>query len=226
MTNKGRSRHMASLAAPKYFGIERKAHVYISKPNAGRHTLDRSVSLALSLKKLGFANSSSEAKKIISSGIVSLNGKKMWDPRFPVGLSDTLEVKGKAYRVSINNLAKVSFDEAKKTDHEAQLYRIIGKYKAKEGKIMLRLHDGRIIKSDNKVRVNDSVIIDTKGSVKKVLKMDVGAECFVFSGVHVGTNGKIKSITPGNEKREASAVIIPKSGDEFETIIKNVMVVE
>ncbi len=216
---------MASLAAPKYFGIQRKAHMYIAKPNAGRHTLDRSVSLMLTLKKLGFAESTSEAKKIISSGIVSLNGRKMSEPKFPIGLGDTIEVKGKAYRLSIDHLARVAFDEVKKPDHDSQLYRIIGKYKAREGQIMLRLHDGRIVKSDNKAKVNDSVIVDSKGTVKKILHMDVGAECFVFSGVHVGTNGKIKTITPGNEKREASAVISPKTGDEFETIIKNVMIV-
>jgi small subunit ribosomal protein S4e len=225
MANKGRSRHMTSLAAPKYFGIERKEHKYISKPNAGRHTLDRSLSLMLSLKRLGFASSSSDAKKVISSGIVSLNGRKMSEPKFPVGLSDTLEVKGKAYRISIDRLSKVAFEEVKKPDYDSQLYRVIGKYKARKGQIMLRLHDGRIVKSDNKVRVNDSVIVDSRGAVKKVLGMDVGAECFVFSGVHVGTNGKIKAITPGNAKREASAVVSPRSGDEFETIIKNVMVV-
>ncbi len=109
MANKGRSRHMTSLAAPKYFGIERKAHKYISKPNAGRHTLDRSLSLMLLLKRLGFAESSSDAKKIISSGIVSLNGRRMSEPKFPVGLSDTVEVKGKAYRIGIDNLARASF---------------------------------------------------------------------------------------------------------------------
>ncbi len=225
MANKGRSRHMTSLAAPKYFGIERKAHKYISKPNAGRHTLDRSLSLMLLLKRLGFAESSSDAKKIISSGIVSLNGRRMSEPKFPVGLSDTVEVKGKAYRIGIDNLARASFEEVKKPDYDSQLYRVIGKYKARKGQIMLKLHDGRTVKSDNKAKVNDSVIVDSNDAVKKVLRLDVGAECFVFSGVHVGTNGKIKTITPGNEKREASVVISPKSGEEFETIVKNVMIV-
>jgi small subunit ribosomal protein S4e len=225
MANKGRSRHMTSLAAPKFFGIQRKAHKYISKPNAGRHTLDRSLSLLLLLKKLGFAGTTAEAKKIISSGIVTLNGRKMSEPKFPVGLSDTIEVKGKAYRISIDHLARVAFDEVKKADHDSQLYRVIGKYMARKGQIMLKLHDGRTVKSDNKVKVNDSVIIDSNDVVKKVLRLDVGAECFIFSGVHVGTNGKIKAITPGTAKTEASVVISPKSGDEFETIVKNVMIV-
>ncbi len=226
MANKGRSRHMAGLAAPKFFAIKRKEHKYVIKPNAGRHTLDRSISLRLALKKLELAKTASEAWKILKSNNVLVNGKPIQEPKFPVGLNDTIEIKstGGASRITVDNLAKIAFVEVKKPDYDSQLYRVIGKYKARKGQIMIRLHDGSSTKAENEVKVNDSVIIDSKKNVKKVLKMDTGAKCLVISGVHVGTNGTIRTIKPGTEKKDASAVIAPNEGEEFETIIKNVMV--
>ncbi len=227
MANKGKSRHMASLAAPKYFAVRRKEHYYIAKPNPGRHTLERSIPVLLALKKLGVAGTKSEASKIFREGKVRVNGKRIMEMKFPVGLNDVIEVQGvhPAHMITIDNLAKVKFDPVEKPNHDSQLYRVIGKYMARKGQVMIRLHDGSIAKASNDVRVNDSVVIDSKRNVKKVLNMGAGAECFIVSGVHVGAAGRIKSIKEGTEKREASAVIAPKSGEEFETIIRNIMVV-
>jgi small subunit ribosomal protein S4e len=228
MANRGKSRHMASLAAPKYFAIERKTHKYIKKPNPGRHTLDRCISLLLALKKLGVASTTIEASRVLRSGIVRVNGRVVREAKFPIGLNDIVAVDGaSAYKTGIDRLAKVSFEEVKNPDYNSMLYRVVGKYKAKKGQIMLRLHDGSAVKSGNDAKVNDSVIVDSKKGVKEVLRMDVGAECVVISGVHVGAVGRIKSIKLGTVKTDASAMIIPKKGEEeeFETVIRNIMIV-
>ena len=41
MAEKGNSRYMKRLNAPEYFGIHRKEHAYVTKPNPGRHTLEQ-----------------------------------------------------------------------------------------------------------------------------------------------------------------------------------------
>ncbi|MFI5412829.1 MAG: S4 domain-containing protein [Candidatus Micrarchaeales archaeon] len=227
MGNRGKSRHIKSLASPKFFGIHRKEHKYVTKPNPGRHTLERSVSVILALKKTGVADSTSAAVMILRSGNVLVNNRVIREAKFPIGLNDILEIKGagKAFKVSIESHAKITFEEEKKPDYESQVYRVIDKYKTTKGQIMLRLHDGSIARASNEVKVNDSVILDAKRSVKKVLNLGAGAECFVIKGVHVGKTGRIKTITPGTEKMEARAVVSPKSGEEFETIIKNLMVI-
>jgi small subunit ribosomal protein S4e len=226
MSNRGKSRHMKSLAAPKYFGINRKAHVYIGKPNPGRHSLDRCVSLSLALRKTNIAASTGEAMKIITTGNVLVNNKSIREWKFPVGLNDIIEIKGAgiAYKIGIDEHAKITFEEDKKPNYNAQLYRVIGKYKTTKGEIMLRLHDGSIAKGKNEIKVNDSIKLDSKRAVKDTMAMAVGAECLVISGVHVGTNGRVKSIKKGTEKQDPSAVIAPKQGEEFETIIKNIMI--
>ncbi len=227
MGNRGKSRHIKGLAAPKYFGIHRKEFRYVTKPNPGRHTLERSVSVLLAMKKTGVANSTSEAVKILRSGNVLVNNRIIHESKFPIGLNDILEIKGsgKAFKVSIESHAKITFEEEKKPDYESQVYRVIGKYMTTKGQLMIRLHDGSIAKAKNDVKVNDSVILDAKRNIKKILNLGAGAECFVIKGVHVGKIGRIKTITKGTEKMDARAVVAPKSGEEFETIVKNLMVI-
>ncbi|MCW6159876.1 MAG: hypothetical protein LVQ95_02190 [Candidatus Micrarchaeales archaeon] len=226
MANRGKSRHMTGLAAPKYFGIYRKHQRYVLKPNPGRHSLDRCVPLLLAVKKLGAAQGSVEVSSIIRNGSVLVNGRGIREVKYPVGLNDVIEFKGTGQYciIGIEKHGRITFEELKKADYENQLFRVIGKYKTEKGQIMIRLHDGSNAKGNKDVKVNDSVIIDSKRSVKMRVPLQVGAQCFVISGVHVGTKGSISSIKEGTEKREASAVIKPSSGDEFETIVRNIMV--
>ncbi len=225
MANKGNTRHIQGLAAPWFFSINRKEQTYVLKPNAGRHTLQRSLPLGLAMKRLALASTANDAKKILKNGNVRVNGNVIKELRYPIGLSDTLEIEGagKSYTITINEQGKSVIDEVSKKG-ESQPYKVVGKYKTKKGVVMVRLHDGRITKAENSAKVNDSVLVDANGAIKKVLPLKEGAECFVIDGVHVGKTGKIKSISKGSMNVTASAVITTKSG-EFETIIKNIMIV-
>ena len=41
------------------------------------------------------------------------------------------------------------------------------------------------------MNVNDSIMLDSKNAVEKVLPLKKGSSCLVIEGVHVGTSGKI-----------------------------------
>lgn len=226
MGNKGNNRHLKGLAAPPYLAVHRKEQSYVAKANPGRHNLQRSIPLTIVLKKLTLADTSSEASKIIKNGLVLINNKVIREPKYPIGLNDVIELKElkKSYQIGINDHAQVSFEEMKKVDYDSHVYKVVGKYKTAKGKIMVRLHDGSTSVAKNDVHVNDSVIVDAKGAIKKTLALNVGAECLIIDGVHVGKNGKISSMKKGTMNISSSAVIKPKSGDEFETIINNIMV--
>ena len=225
MANKGNRRHMSALASPRFTAIKRKERSYVAKPNPGRHTADRAVSLQLVLNKLGAADTSRKARAIIKNGQVSVNSKTVKVPYYPVGLGDIVAIqRGKAYRVFINKYAKVDLEEVGKPDYDSQVFKISGKYRTKKGQVMIRLHDGATIKAGNDVHVNDSVVVDLKNNIKRIFPLKAGAECVVVSGVHVGASGSIKALKQGNMRMEPSAVIKPKDGEEFETIVKNIMV--
>lgn len=227
MARKGNKRHLKALSAPKYFAVEKKEHMYVAKQNPGRFRLGTSVSLMSALERVLNSNARhAELKSIIKGKNVKVNYHIINDPLYPVGLNDIIELskEGKFFKIGIDSRAKFSFEELK-SEPAGRIQKIIGKFKIRKGKLMIRLYDGTIASYDKDANVNDSVIIGNDSKISKVIKMGTGAKCFVYNGVHVGETGTIKSITQGAANRDASAKI-ESSNAEFDTQLKNIMVVE
>ena len=227
MANKGNSRHIKSLASPGYFSIHRKeGGRYVVKPAPGRHSVEKSVALALFVKKVGVAKTTSEATAVIKGGGVIVNGKVIKETKYPIGMNDhlALTAENKLYEAGINGRGQVSFEEVK-GGSPTQQYKVVGKYKSKGDSMMIRLHDGRVMKSAKGVERNDSVVVDKAMAIKEVLKMKESAKCIVIDGVHVGTRGKVVEIRAGNMHKGAAAVIESAPGEKFETLVRNLMVI-
>jgi small subunit ribosomal protein S4e len=224
MANKGSSGYIKRLNAPKYFAIHRKEFAYIIKQNPGRHTEQRSVALTVLLNKLELAETRTEANTVIKSGLVSVNGKVVKEPKFPVGLNDAITVGPETYAIGINERGQISVGKKEKGAKD-QVYKVVGKYKDKKNQLMLRLHDGTIVKGKAEIKVYDSVVL-AKGSVSKVVKLGSGSKCEVIDGVHVGMFGTIKEINAGNMHKEKSVIVEPHKGEKFETLVRNIIVVE
>lgn len=223
MAKKGNQRHIKSLAAPKYFGIERKQHKYVAKPTAGRHTLDKSIAANLLIKILKLAETTSETNKIIKNGKMSVNDKIIKNTHYPIGFNDVVKFEGaKSYIISIDRRAKVKPIEYKESS--LRVLKVVGKYKIKEGKVMLRLHSNVIIEGDNSIKVNDSVTT-SNNKITKIIKMQEGGKCFIINGVHVGKSGKIISIKKGTRKSDTTIGVETEQKDKFETITNNIIVV-
>lgn len=167
MAKKGNSGHIKRLNAPKYFAIHRKEHKYTIKQNPGRHSLDRSVALTFLIGKLGITTTRKDADRIIKDGAVSINGKAIRDPKYPVGLHDVLEVGSERQMIGINDKGQIHFKKDEKT---SQVYKIVGKYKYRKGGIMLRLHDGTALAGSEDAKVDDSVML-SGGKLSKLIKL-------------------------------------------------------
>jgi small subunit ribosomal protein S4e len=220
---------MKALNSPDYFFVERKAHgAYVAKPSPGRHTLDRCITLKLFAVKAGIAENSDQAHAAIKHGHISVNGKKIKNPKYPVGINDVIESipSKKYYTVGINERGQVSISEAEKEGMHHHIYRVVGKYRASGSKLMLRLHDGSAVHAKGEAKVNDSVVLEHgQHSVSEILPLKVGAKCLVIDGVHVGTQGKVTELKPGNMHSGASAVIVHSKDQSFETLVKNILVI-
>ncbi len=225
MAGKGNKRHVKSLAAPKFAAVHRKEFDYMRKPSAGRHSLEKSIALSYAIKGIGHVSTTAAADHAIKHGSVYVNGTVVREPKYPVGLSDVISVgeEKASKRLGIDRLGKVTYEEvAAKEAADTNTYKVVGKYKAKDGKLMLRLHDGRNVVAE--ANTNDSIILKS-GKVEKVLKLENGARCFVIDGVHVGTYGSVSQLSKGDRKRDPSVVIKPEEGEKFETLIRNIMIV-
>lgn len=226
MANKGNNRHMKSINAPKYLGIHKKENAYVMMASPGRHSADMSIPLALFVKKEGIVDITKDAQTVIKNGNISVNGIIVTDPKYPIGINDIIHIKksNSSYRVLIDGNSKVIFEKLK-SEGKNTTFKVIRKYISKNGKMFISLHDGSILECSKDIKVNDSIVIDFDRKILEVLPFKNGAKCFVFSGVHVGSNGKIKDIIDGSMHMPKVIILEGNDGDEFRTIVDNVMVV-
>jgi small subunit ribosomal protein S4e len=226
MANKGNNRHIKSLNAPKFFGVAKKENKYTAKPRPGRHSLEKSVALQTIIKKTSLFSGTAESVKAIKAMQIHINGKKTSDPKYSVGLNDIISIEpiNKKFIVRINKQGQATLEELKKGSEERHT-KIVGKYISKEKKLMLRLHDGSIIKApSDSVHVGDTLTLSESGEFKKHLPLAAGAKCIVIDGVHVGAEGKIVGMTKGTMQSGAVATVEQENGEKFDTLVENLIV--
>ncbi len=226
MGRKGNKRHLKSLYSPIYYAISKKHNKYTTKMSCGRHTKDKAIPLLLFIRdKLNLSDKKVEIVKIVKQGLIKVNGKVIKDYKYPIGLNDIVNIDklDKNYKISIDKKAHFSFEEIDKKNKIARICKVIKKYKIKKGIIMLGLHDGTNIKGKDNININDSVILNEKKEIDKILPLKKNAKCFIIDGVHVGDNGTLEEIKSIEDKKQ---VIIKKQDAEFETSLKNIMVIE
>jgi small subunit ribosomal protein S4e len=224
MASKGNTRHIRRLASTRYMKIGRKSSKYVAKPMAGRHNSKSNIALTTVLKEKMMEATSRDVRYLLNRGEVEINGKAVKEERYPVGFGDIIHLKptGETYRVSSGKSGTFDLEKVDREKHR-QVFKVVGKYVTRGGKISIRLHDGSVLASDNKVKVNDSVAVGKKG-VEKVFALGEGKSCYVINGTHASESGKIKGISKGSMLRDRTVRIEGSSG-EFETLLRNIMVV-
>lgn len=190
--------HLKRLAAPKTWQVNRKTHTYITKQNAGPHSIEMSMPLGVILKEvLNFAKTTREAKKILNKSVVKIDNIQRKDFRFPVGLFDTIEFPAinEHYKVILNNKGKIELAKAKKEELSSKPCKIVGKTMVK-GKVQLNLYDGKNVTVDkDEYTVGDSVIFSLNDKkISKHLKLHKKATVFLTGGKHIGQTGHVEDI--------------------------------
>ena len=102
MGKKGPRRHLKRFSAPAYWPISKKAYVFTIKPKPGPHPIDRSIPLLILIRdELKYAETATEARKIIKEGKIKVDGKTCREPRRTIGLMDVIEIPkmGEYYRI-------------------------------------------------------------------------------------------------------------------------------
>ena len=238
MGRKGERGHLKRKPAPKMWPIHRKEAVWTVMPKPGPHSISRSLPLALIVRDmLGFAKTAKEAKKIISQGKITVDGKVRRDERFLVGLMDVISILDakKAYRVLPSGkglfLHPIGADEA-----AFKLCRIENKTVVKGGNMYLDLHDG----ASSLINVSDSQSLEeTVYHTLDVLKLSVpdrellgytklivGAPAIVIGGKNMGKYGKVTTIEKKSDKKRRNLLVTLKdvNGDQFQTILDFVFI--
>jgi small subunit ribosomal protein S4e len=193
------SNYLKRYAAPRSWTLLRKETTYVMKTRPGPHGAQESVPLGMLLKQLGHATTTSEAKKILQRQTVIIDGRRVKDHRFPVGLMDVLSLPAveESYRMTLDQKGRLVLVKAdKKTTIKP--CRVIGKRAISGGKLQLNLFDGRNVLTDKSdVRVGDTLVLELPAQrVGDALALKPGATILLIAGKHVGKIGKVDSVGP------------------------------
>jgi len=186
--------HQKRLSAPKTYKIPRKVSKWVVKPSPGPHNKEAIPLLVLVRDFLELADTGREARRIISSGEILVDGVVRKDCKFPVGLFDVVTIPKleKSYRILFDEKGRYIPKEVE--DADLKLYKITNKTLVRGGKVQLNLFDGTNILGSNEYKTKDSILLRIpEKEVVDHLKFEEGALVMITGGTHAGEIGRIKS---------------------------------
>mgnify|MGYP001765319390 CR=1 FL=1 len=219
-------KHIKRMAAPSSWAIPRKTTYWVTKPSPGPHGTEDAVPLlAVVRDMLKLCDNSREARFIIGSRMITVDGKVVTDYKFPVGLMDVVTVTKtkQSYRMLVDYKSRLKLVPVDDTEKGWKLARIDCKTVVKKGKVQLNLHDGRcILLPKDQYKSGDVLKIEVPSQkIMKAFKLEKGNLAFLVGGSHPGTVQTIEDYQVG---RGSSANLVSfKEG--FSTVTDNVFVV-
>jgi len=220
------SKHMKRLVAPKSWGVTRKTSTWIAKPRPGPHGADSSVPMLVVLRDmLKLCDNSREAKHILGSRGILVDGRIVTDEKFPIGLMDvvTISKTGENYRMALDTHGRLKLTTIAPEEAKMKLVRIENKTVLPKGKFQLNMHDGRnIILAKNQYKTGDVLKIEVPSQkIMKQLPLKEGCLAILIAGSHPGALVTVESFVI--KRGSAQNLVGFKEG--FSTVWDHVFVV-
>lgn len=224
------TRHQKRLSTPQAWPVERKTETFTAKVQGGPHG-ESGVPLIILLRDvLGYVDTTKEARYVLNSGGVVVNGNRVKDENQPIGVFDILAFPkiNEYYRVFPDEGGRISLTEIESDAANGKLAKIINKTVVSGGNHQLNLHNGYNIEiepDDDVYSTNDSIVLDTgSDEILRHFVYKENALATAVAGQHSGEIGRIESIdvTLGSG---SNTVRIETEDMFFETIEEYVFVV-
>jgi small subunit ribosomal protein S4e len=216
------------VAAPRTWTVPRKGTKWLKRPAPGPHAQDQSIPLLLVLRDIRhIVTSTREARLLLRSGAVKVDGKVAKDLSRGLGLMDTLSLAAPLdahYRIVKDRRGKLALVTIPSTEAAVKIGRVRFKHAVNGGKVEVTLHDGRnlLLAATTPYRVGDSVKIALPGQkVVEHLPLAPGALAYVAGGTHVGELARVDRV----EVRNSSQSNLVHFKEGFSTIKEYVFVV-
>jgi small subunit ribosomal protein S4e len=194
--------YLSRAKASRKLPLPRKGTKYLAR--ASSH-LNSGVPVVIAIRDmLKLAKTSKEVKKMINERMIKINGKEVKDLKESIKLFNLLTI-GETYKLTLSNFKKFDFE---KVEDKSRIAKVINKKILGKKKIQLNLHDGTNILTDKLVKINDSIELDLKNKLIKIIKMEKGNELFIFSGKNAGKTGKLLEIDKNKIKIKVEGKIL------------------
>lgn len=219
-------KHLKRLPAPRSWSLERKTHVWTTRPSPGPHPIEACVPLTSILRDmLGLCDTAREARMILGSREVLVDGRVVTDPKLPVGLMDVLRISRtkRDYRMllAVGGAMRLVPIPA---DHAAwKLVRVEGKTTVRGGRRQLNLHDGRnVLVSKDEVTTGTTLKLAVpKQKVLATFPLTAGSTALMVGGQHAGEIAHVETVERTRNPR--ANVVVFREG--FSTTIQKVFVI-
>lgn len=222
-------KHLKRFKAPSHWPIHPKEYKWTVKPSPGPHAIESSLPLLVIVRDiLGIADNAREARKIINSGEILVDGRPRKNYKFPVGFMDvvTIPKTGGMYRVLLDERGRLVLHEIDEEKASFKLCKIINKTTLKGGRTQLNMHDGRNCLSENEFRVGDVVKLSIPDQeILERIPFEKGSLGLVTGGRHTGEIGRIKKINITRSSMPNTTVIETADKKTFLTLKDYVFVI-
>jgi small subunit ribosomal protein S4e len=222
------TRRLKRRAAPRAWQVPRKGTKWIQRVAPGPHAQDQSIPLLLVLRDLRHVVASTrEARILLRSGSVKVDGKVAKDLARGLGLMDTLSLAAPLdahFRVVRNRRGKLTLISIPSTEAALKIGRVRFKHTVPGGKVEVTLHDGRnlLLPATTAYRVGDSVKIALpEQKVLEHIPLAPGSLAYVSGGSHVGELARVDKV----EVRNSSQPNLVHFKEGFSTVKEYVFVV-
>ncbi|MEM2759892.1 MAG: 30S ribosomal protein S4e [Nitrososphaerales archaeon] len=201
MARMGKNTRMKRQLAPAFWEIPRKEKRFALTVRPGTHAVQRAYPLGIVLRDLLKAvNTLREAKYVVGSGEVKVDGVIRRDVNFPVGLMDVIEISSinKMYRMVPKDGLILKPIEIPKEEKILKLCKVTRKLTTKNKKLQYGFHDGRTLIDDRKMNVNDSCLITVpEHKINNTIELKKGSLALVIRGENAGTVGRVEEVKDG-----------------------------
>ncbi len=191
------SSHMKRLTMPRSWPLTRKTDIWVQKPNPGGHSDEMCMPLGLILRDvLGLAQSQREAKRMVASRKILVDGRIETDVGRGVGLMDVLTVGEDSFRCILDQNGKLRYRSISEKEASSKLCRVMSKTTIRGGKTQIHLHDGRniIVEDANQYNSGDTLVITLPDQeVSGHHAFGEGVQAYLTGGSHIGTTASVVS---------------------------------
>lgn len=192
-------KHLKRLPAPRPWRIERKTAFWTSKPSPGPHRTEECMPVGLVLRDmLRSCDTAREARAILGSRTVHVDGRAVSDPKFGVGVMDVLALgtTKEHYRMLVDTLGRLHLVPIDAEQAQWKLCRVEGKTTEKGGKFQVNLHDGRnLLLSKNEYTPGTTLKLAVpQQTVIAHYPLGPGAAVLLIGGQHVGEIAHVERV--------------------------------
>ena len=204
------SKKLKRQMAPLFWGITRKDKRFVVTVKPGAQSKHASIPISVFLRDtIKIVTSLREAKSVIYSGKIKVDGVIRKSLHHGAGLMDVVELEGanKTYRLVPQDGTLLKPIEIEDIEKGKKFVVVKSKTTIKNGKTQIGFHDGKTLIDDTAVSVGDTCVLQIPDiKILSVIKLEKGMNCLITKGVNAGKIGKVDEIKEGTFN-------IPKSLD-------------